>query len=67
MVIALRLHVNPLLGEIMKPSDTDPEKPLTGETVMVEFALAGAGLVFTVVGLANIWKSTTRTNIVDVV
>jgi len=67
MVVVLRLHVNPLLGEIVKASDTEPVKPLTGETVMVEFAVAGAGLVFTVVGLANIWKSTTRTNMVDVV
>jgi hypothetical protein len=45
---------------------TVPVKPLTGITVMVELADT-AGIVVTKDGLANIWKSTTWTNIVPVV
>ena len=56
MVIVLRLHVNPLLGEIVKPSDTDPVKPLTGEIVIVEVPAEFTATV-TAVGLAEMVKS----------
>ncbi len=48
--------------DIENPSDTLPVKPLSGDTVIVEFAaVAGVvpGVVFTNAGLAEIWKSTT--------
>ena len=66
MLVALRVHVSPLLGEMDVDRATVPVNPLTAVTVIVELPLT-PGVVLTVVGLANIWKSTTRTNIIDVV
>jgi hypothetical protein len=66
MVAGLRVHARPLLGEIDVDRVTVPLKPLTAVTVMVELPLT-PGVVLTVVGLANIWKSTTLTLIVAVV
>ncbi len=66
MLVVLRVHVSPLTGEIDVERVTVPLKPLTAVTVIVELPLT-PGVVLTVVGLANIWKSTTRTDIVAVV
>ncbi len=66
MLVGLRVHVSPMLGEIDADRVTVPVKPLTAVTVIVELPLT-PGVVLTVVGLANIWKSTTRTDIVAVV
>jgi len=65
MLVVLRVHDSPLAGEIAVERVTVPVNPLTGDTVMVEFAET-PGVVLTVLGLANIWKSTTWTNIVGV-
>jgi len=53
-------------GETLVVRATVPVKPLTGITVIVDVP-ATPGVVFTMVGLANIWKSTTWTVIVAVV
>lgn len=66
MLVVLRVHVSPLDGEIDVERVTVPLKPLTAVTVIVELPLT-PGVVLTVVGLANIWKSTTRTDIMAVV
>jgi hypothetical protein len=66
MLVGLRVHVSPVDGEMLLVRLTVPMKPLTGITVTVEFP-AMPGVVLTTVGLANIWKSTTCTNIVLVV
>jgi len=66
MLVVLRVHVSPLTGEIDVERVTVPLKPLTAVTVIVELPLT-PGVVLAVVGLANIWKSTTRTDIVAVV
>ncbi len=60
MLVVLRVHVSPLLGEIEVDKVMVPAKPLAAVTVIVELPLT-PGVVLTVVGLANIWKSTTRT------
>jgi len=57
-------HVSPA-GETLVVRATVPVKPLTGITVIVDVP-ATPGVVFTMVGLANIWKSTTWTVIVAV-
>ena len=62
----LRVQVSPLAGEIDVDNVTVPVKPLIAVTVIVELPLT-PGVVLTVVGLADIWKSTTRTLIVPVV
>jgi len=66
MLAGLRVQVSPLLGEIDVDRVTTPLNRLTAVTVTVEFPLT-PGVVLTVVGLADIWKSTTRTLIVPVV
>jgi hypothetical protein len=66
IVVELSVHESPVAGEIEVVRATVPVKPLTGITVMVELADT-AGIVVTKDGLANIWKSTTWTNIVPVV
>ena len=66
MLVVLRVHVSPLNGEIDVERVTVPLKPLTAVTVIVELPLT-PGVVLTVVGLANIWKSTTRMDIMAVV
>jgi len=66
IVAVLRLHASPVAGETEVVSVTVPVKPLTGITVTVELA-DWLGVVLTMVGLANIWKSTTWTLIVAVV
>ena len=62
----LRVHVRPVAGEMLLVRLTVPVKPLAGATVIVDVALT-PGVVSTVVGLADIVKSTTRTVIVWVV
>jgi hypothetical protein len=54
------------LGLDVLESDTAPVKPLIGVMVIVELAV-WPGNALVLVGLALIWKSTTRTNIVPVV
>ena len=66
MLVGLTEQVSPVAGETLVVIATVPVKPLTGATVIVDIALT-PGVVFTVVGLADIWKSTTRTDIVAVV
>ena len=59
-MVVLSVHDSPVDGVIVVESVTVPVNPLTGDTVMVE--LPGTlGVVLTVLGLANIWKSTTWT------
>jgi hypothetical protein len=53
-------------GETEDVSETVPAKPLTGSTSMLVVPVT-PGVVLMVVGLANIWKSTTWTFIVAVV
>lgn len=65
MLEVLRVQVSPLAGEIEVDNVTVPVKPLTAVTVIVELPLT-PGVVLTVVGLADIWKSTTLTLIVPV-
>ncbi len=65
-LVVLRVQVSPLAGEIDVDNVTVPVKPLIAVTVIVELPLT-PGVVLTVVGLADIWKSTTRTLIVPVV
>lgn len=62
-LVGLRVHVSPLLGEIDVARVTVPVNPLTAVIVIVELAFT-PGVVLTVVGLANIWKSVTWTNII---
>jgi len=66
MLVGLRVQVSPLAGEILLVRLTVPVKPLRAMTVIVDVP-ATPGVVLTVVGLANIWKSTTWTVIVAVV
>ena len=66
MLAGLRVHVRPVAGEMLLVRLTVPVKPLTDATVIVDIALT-PGVVLTVVGLADIVKSTTRTVIVWVV
>jgi hypothetical protein len=67
MLVGLTVQVSTgLVGETLVVSATVPVKPLTGITVIMDVT-ATFGVVFTVVGLANIWKSTTWTLIVAVV
>jgi len=58
MLVVLRVHVSPLTGEIDVDKVMVPAKPLAAVTVIVELPLT-PGVVLTVVGLANIVKSTT--------
>jgi hypothetical protein len=55
-----------VVGETLVVRATVPVKPLTGMTVIVEVP-ATPGVVLTMLGLANIWKSTTWTVTVPVV
>ena len=65
MLAGVSVQVNPD-GVTVLVRVTAPAKPLTGMTVIVELAnLPGSTL--TIVGLANIWKSTTWTVITVVV
>jgi hypothetical protein len=66
MLAELREHVSPVAGETLVVRATVPVKPLTAMTVIVEDAET-PGVVLTMVGLANIWKSTTWTVIIAVV
>ena len=66
MLVGLTEQVSPLAGETLVVSATVPVKPLTAATVIVDIAFA-PGVVLAVVGLADIVKSTTRTDIVAVV
>lgn len=61
--VGARVQVSPVLGEIAVVSDTVPVNPLVGTTVTFEVPVC-PGLMLTIVGLANIWKSTTCTVIV---
>jgi len=65
-LVGLRVHVSPVDGEIVAVRLTVPVPPLRPITLIVEVP-ATPGVVLTVVGLANIWKSTTWTVIVAVV
>jgi hypothetical protein len=60
IVVVLRVHVSPVLGETEVASVTVPVNPLTGITKIMLVA-ATPGLVVTGVGLADIVKSTTWT------
>ena len=66
MLVGLTEQVSPVEGETVVVRATVPVKPLTRATVIVDIALT-PGVVLTVVGLADIWKSTTRTDMTDVV
>ena len=65
MLAGLTVHVRPD-GDTVVVSATVPVNPFTGKTVIVEVP-ATPGVVLTMFGLANIWKSTTWTVIVAVV
>ena len=66
MLVALSEQVSPVAVEMLVVRATVPVKPLTGATLIVDIAPT-PGVVLTVVGLADIVKSTTRTVIVWVV
>jgi hypothetical protein len=66
MLVGVRVHVRPVAGEMLVVRLTMPVKPLTGMTLIVDVP-ATPGVVLTIVGLANIWKSTTWTDIAPVV
>lgn len=66
MLVGTRVHVRPVVGEMLLVRLTVPVKPLTGITTIVDMP-ATPGVVLTMVGLANIWKSTTCTVTVLVV
>jgi len=66
MLVGLTEQVSPVEGETLVVSPTVPVKPLTAATVIMDIAFA-PGVVLTVVGLADIVKSTTRTDIEAVV
>ena len=66
MLVGLTEQVSPVEGETVVVRATVPVKPLTGATLIVDIAPT-PGVVLTVVGLADIVKSTTRTVIVWVV
>ena len=66
MLVGLTEQVSPVEGETVVVRATVPVKPLTRATVIVDIAFT-PGVVLTVVGLADIWKSTTRTDMTDVV
>ena len=54
-----------IAGETLVVKATVPVKPFSGMTVIVEVT-ATFGVVLTIEGLANIWKSTTWTDTVAV-
>jgi hypothetical protein len=58
MLVGVSVHVSPVAGEMLVVRLTVPVKPFTGITVIVDVA-AAPGVVLTIVGLANIWKSNT--------
>jgi hypothetical protein len=60
MLDGVRVHVNPVAGEIEDVRATVPVNPLTGATVMVDIAAVPAGVV-TAVGAAVTVKSITVT------
>jgi len=60
MVVGLREQVRPVLGEMVNDRATEPVKPLTGATVIVEVAVEPAFTV-TLVRLAVTVKSVTLT------
>jgi hypothetical protein len=60
MLDGVRVHVNPVAGEIEDVRATVPVNPLTGATVMVEIAAVPA-VVVTAVGAAVTVKSITVT------
>lgn len=66
MLVGVRVHVRPVAGAMVSVRLTVPVKPLTGITTMLDVP-ATPGVVVTVDGLANIWKSTTWTDTVPVV
>ena len=66
MLVGLTEQVSPLEGETAVVSATVPVKLLRGTTVIVAVA-ATPGVVLTIEGLTNIWKSTTWTVTVPVV
>jgi hypothetical protein len=53
-------QVRPVDGEMLLVRATVAVKPLTGDTVIMDVT-ATPGVVLTIVGLANIWKSWTWT------
>jgi proline-rich tail region repeat protein len=65
-LVGLRAHVSPVDGDTLAVRLTVPVPPLRPNTLIVDVP-ATPGVVLTVVGLANIWKSTTWTVIVAVV
>lgn len=64
--LGVSVQVSPVLGEIVEVSATVPVNPLSGSMSMLVVP-ATPGVVLIVVGLANIWKSTTWTLTVAVV
>jgi len=66
MVAGVSVQVRPVLGEIANTRVTVPAKLFNGDTRILVVP-ATPGVVVTIVGLANIWKSTTWTNMVAVV
>ena len=65
-LVGLSVQVRPVAGEMLLVRLTVPVKPFTGMT-MIDDVPATPGVVLTIVGLANIWKSTTCTNMEPVV
>ena len=65
-LVGVRVHVSPVVGDILEDRLTVPVPPLRPMTLIVEVP-ATPGVVLIVVGLANIWKSTTWTVMVCVV
>jgi hypothetical protein len=57
-LVGLSVHESPVAGEMLEDKLTVPVPPLRPITLIVEVP-ATPGVVLTVVGLANIWKSTT--------
>jgi len=65
-VDGLTLQLSPVNGDMVGVRVTIPVKPFSGRT-MIMVNPGVPGVVLMVVGLAEIWKSTTCTFIVDVV
>jgi hypothetical protein len=65
MLDGLTEQLSPVAGETLVVSATVPVKPLTGMTVIIDVT-GTFGVVLTIEGLANIWKSTTWTDTVAV-
>lgn len=59
-LVGVTEQVSPVVGKTLVVSATVSVKPLTGVTVIVEVDET-PGVVVVIVGLANIWKSTTCT------